>query len=119
MCISFEKIDGFFTIHDGARRLVLFCPERFDAINGRIRYLISEKSGITSSNFARITIYSYDSLPMEKALTFHDVIIFIKSVFNKNKNNCYYNIFLEKGLYEDKSNTHFLNECLNIINAIF
>ena len=42
---------------------------------------------------------SYDSLPLEKTLTFH-VIIFIKSVFNKDKNNYYYNIFLEKGLYQ-------------------
>ena len=32
----------------------------------------------------------------------------IKSVVNKNKNHYYYNIFLEKGLYKDKSNTqHF------------
>ena len=29
-------------------------------------------------------------------MTFHGVIIFIKSVFNKDKNNYYYNIFLEK-----------------------
>ena len=42
---------------------------------------------------------SYDSLPLEKTLTFH-VMIFIKSVFNKDKNNYYYNIFLEKGLYQ-------------------
>ena len=52
----------------------------------------------------RIRIDSYNSLSLEKPLTFH-VIILIKSVVNKNKNNCYYNIFLEKGFYEDKSNT--------------
>ena len=39
-------------------------------------------------------------------MTFHNVIILIKSVVNKNENKCYYNIFLEKGLYEDKSNTY-------------
>ena len=33
-------------------------------------------------------------------LTFHDVIILIKSVFDKDKNNYYYNIFLEKASYE-------------------
>ena len=33
-------------------------------------------------------------------MTFHNVIIFIKSVFNKGKNNYYYNIFLEKASYE-------------------
>ena len=32
---------------------------------------------------------SYNSLLLEKASTFHDVIILIKSVFNKGKNNYY------------------------------
>ena len=47
-------------------------------------------------------VYSYDSLPLEKALTFHNIIMFIKSVFNKNQNQYYYNIFLEflKCLYQ-------------------
>ena len=52
----------------------------------------SEKSGITDSinyNLARIKIDSYNSLPIEKILTFH-VIILIKSVVNKNKNGYYY-----------------------------
>ena len=39
---------------------------------------------------------SFYSLPPEKKLTFHNVIILIKSVFNRDKNNYYYNIFLEK-----------------------
>ena len=75
----------------------------------KIKNLISEKSGITDSinhNFGEIRIDSYNSLPNGKILTFHNVIILIKSVVNKNKNNYYYNIFLEKGSYKDKSNTH-------------
>ena len=58
--------------------------------------LISEKSGITDSinhNFGKIRIDSYNSLPIKKILTFHNVIILIKSVINKNKNHCYYSIF--------------------------
>ena len=51
-----------------------------------------------------IRIDSYNSLYIEKVLTFHNVIIHIKSDSNKNKNEYYYNIFLEKGLYKDKSN---------------
>ena len=44
----------------------------------------------------------------------------IKSVVNNNKNNYHYNIFLEKGAYDDKyKSQYFLNECLCIINAIF
>ena len=42
----------------------------------------------------------YDSLPLEKALTFRIVRILIKSVFNKDRNNNYCNIFLEKCSYK-------------------
>ena len=55
--------------------------------------------------FARIRIDSYNSLLTEKSLTFHNGIILIKSVVNKNKNNYYHNIFLKKGSYKDQSNT--------------
>ena len=48
----------------------------------------------------KIKVESYDSLPLEKTLTFHNVIILIKSVFNKDINNFYYNMFLEKALNE-------------------
>ena len=44
---------------------------------------------------------------LEKPLTFHDVIILMKSVVNKNENNYYYNIRLEKGSYEDRSNRQY------------
>ena len=46
----------------------------------------------------------YKSLPIEKILTFHNVVILIKSVVDKNKNNYYFNTFLKKGSYDDKSN---------------
>ena len=95
----------------------------FDKICDKIKCLISGKCGIADSinhNFGEIRIDSYNSLPTEKILTFHNVIILIKSVANKNKNEYHYNIFLEKGLYKDKSDTQiFLNECLYIINAIY
>ena len=55
--------------------------------------------------FVRIRIDSYNSLPVEKTLNFHNVMILMTSV--KNENNYYYNIFLEKGSYEDKSNTQY------------
>ena len=58
--------------------------------------------------FGRITIDSFNSLPVEKILAFYDLIILIKSVVNKSKIEYYYNIFLEKGSYKDKSDTrHF------------
>ena len=65
-------------------------------------------------NFGKIRIDSSNSLPIEKILTFHNVIILIKSVVNKNKSNYYYKIFLEKVSYKDKSDTwHFkMNVCM-------
>ena len=45
-------------------------------------------------------IESYGSLPLEKILTLHNVIILSKSVFNKSQNHCNYNIFLEKFSYQ-------------------
>ena len=46
-------------------------PEKYDAIYNRIRYLLEVKSGIiyvTSHNYARMKIGSYDSLPLEKTM---------------------------------------------------
>ena len=47
-------------------------------------------------------------------MTFHDVIILIKSVVNKNKNSYYYNKILEEGSYSDKSDTRYfkMNVCI-------
>ena len=97
--IRFDEIDGFIRVYNGTRYLVLFESEKYDCIYNRSRYLVSIKSGFTniiSHNYAKIKVDSHDSLPLEKAMIFHVVIIFIKSVFNKDKNNYYCNIFLEK-----------------------
>ena len=47
LCIRFNKIDGFFRVHDGTRYLVLIRPEKHDAISNKIRHCTSQKSGIT------------------------------------------------------------------------
>ena len=63
---------------------------------------MSVKSGITfiiSHNYATIKVDSYDSLPLEETMTLRNVIILVKSVWNKYKNNYYY-IFSEKASYE-------------------
>ena len=52
-------------------------------VNSGITYLISH-------NYAAIKVDSYDSLPLEKTMTFRNVIILVKSVSNKDKNNYYY-----------------------------
>ena len=82
--------NGFIRIYDGTRYLTLFGSEKYEAIYNRIRYPISLKSGITyifSHYFTKIKVDSCDSLPMEKILTFFNVIIHIKSILNKDKNH--------------------------------
>ena len=64
---------------------------------------VTKKYGITyviSHNNAKIKVDSYDFLSLEEALTLHNVLILIKSVFNKEKNNYWSIIFLEKGSYQ-------------------
>ena len=58
-------------------------------------------------NFARMGIDSYNSLRTEKVLIFDNIIMLIKSVVYKSKNEYYYNIYLEKGSYQAKSNTEY------------
>ena len=98
-----DKVDGTVKVDNGTRYLVLFDPEKYDAICNRIRYLISQKSGITyvfSHNYARIKIDSNDFSPLEKTLDLHNVIILIKSILNTNQNRYYSNIFLQNCLYQ-------------------
>ena len=99
MRIRFNKIDGFIRIYDETRYLILFGTKKYDAIYDRMRYFISLKSSIThtfSHYIASIKVNSYDSLHIEKTLTFHNVIIPIKLVLNKDKNLYYFKLFLEK-----------------------
>ena len=101
--VRFDKIDGSIRVYDGIRYLTLFGSEKYDAIYNRIRYLISLKSRITyvfCQYYTKIKFDSYASLPIEKILTLHNVIILIKSVLNKDKNHYYYMIFLEKCSYQ-------------------
>ena len=95
--IRFFKIDGIIRIYDGTRYLTLLGSEKYETIYNRIRYIISQKSGITyifSHYFAKMKDDSYDSLPIEKRLILHNVIIHIKSVINKDKSHYYYNTTL-------------------------
>ena len=93
--IRFDIINEFIRIYDGTRYLTLFGSEQYDAIYNRIR--LSLKSGITyifSHYSVKIKVDSYDSLPIEKLLTLHNVIIQMKSVLNKDKNHYYYKILI-------------------------
>ena len=72
--IRFDKIDEFIKVCSGEfRHLVLFDYGLFDKSCDKIKYLINEKSGIMNSinhSFGKIRIDSYNSMPIEKILTF-------------------------------------------------
>ena len=85
MRIRFDKKDGFFISLDSKINKIY---NIFNKICDKIKYPISKKSGLTNSinhNFGKIRIDSSNSLPIEKILTFQNVIILIKSVVHKNK----------------------------------
>ena len=89
LCIRFNEVDGFIRVYDGSKYFVLFGFEKYDAINKRITYLMSEKCGITyffSKAFEKNEIDSDDDLPQEKPMTFHNVVIHMKSILNKDPN---------------------------------
>ena len=98
--IRFHKIDGFIRVRGREfKPFVLFNNGLFDKICDKIKYLISEESSIADSinhKSGEIRIDSYNYSAIEKILTFHNVIILIKSVVDKNKDNYYYNIFLKR-----------------------
>ena len=62
--IKFDNIDRFIRAYHGTKYLVLFGPKKYDAIYNRIRYLISQKSGI---------IYIF-FITMQKSKLFHMII---------------------------------------------
>ena len=69
--IMFNKVHGFIRDYDATKYLVLFDPQKYDAIFDNIRYLIGLKSCITyadSDNYAKTKIDSGDDIPLEKTL---------------------------------------------------
>ena len=83
-----EKSHEYVLIYDISYKTSIYSKSlriRFDKIDGiinrRMRYLINLKSSVTnifSHYFAKIKVDSYDSLPIEKTLALHNVIILIK-----------------------------------------
>ena len=95
--IRLEKIDGIIRIYDGTRYLTISRTKKYDTIYDRSRYLISLKSTATcifSYYFEKFKVDSHDTLPIEKTLTLHNVVILVKSILNKDRNHYYYKIFL-------------------------
>ena len=61
--------------------LVFFGFKNYHAFYNSVIYFLSQKIGIAyiiSPNYTSIEVDSHNSLPLEKTLTFHNVIILIK-----------------------------------------
>ena len=84
------------SLYNGIWYWVLFGPENHDATCNRIRYLISQKSGVTYVTSVNLTWF----FACKKTLTLDNVVILIKWGFDKNQLNYYYNIFFAKCFYE-------------------
>ena len=106
LCIRFDIVDGFTRVYGRTRYLTLLDSQKYDAIYKRSRCLIGLKSSIIHFSLLRKND-SYDTLPIEKRLTLHNVTILIKSVLNKDQNHCYYKIFLEKCSYQLAKKSQF------------
>ena len=90
--IRFDKVNRFIRIFDGNRLLASFEAEKYDLNYNWIGCFIGLKRSITyviSHNYAKIKVDSCESLPVEKTVTFCNVIVLNKSVVNKVKNNYY------------------------------
>ena len=110
LCIRFDKIDRFIRVCGSEFRFwVLFDHGLFDKIVDKIKYLISDYVVL---QIVLIIILErseliYIILYLLKKYWFFIMLLLIKSVVNKNKNRNYYNIFLEKSSYRDKSDTRY------------
>ena len=79
--IRFDKIDRIIRIYNETRYLTLFDTKKYDAIYGRIRYLISQIRGIHIlflTILRKSKVDSCNPLPIEKTMTLYNAITNIK-----------------------------------------
>ena len=81
--VRFDFGNGFISVYDTSRYLVLFSTDKYDAIYNNIRYLLSLKNGTTyviSHSYARNAVDSFDSFTLEKPIAFQNVITLISQL---------------------------------------
>ena len=80
-----DEVDGLISAYNGTRYLVLFGPEKYDAIYNRIRSLKSQESGII-----QIKIDFYDLYDLYDDKNVFDSITMLRSGATKVANEeCY------------------------------
>ena len=98
--IIFDKVDRYTIIYDGTKYLTLFhSDEKYESVFDGIKYLIMSKSIISDVYFhkySNIKVNSDNDLLLEKIFNIQNVVMLMKSAFNKNHNHYKYQTFLEK-----------------------
>ena len=93
--IRVDKINKFIRIYAGTTylfKIAWFWKLWYYLRQNQISHKFKKRYHILFSHyFEKIKVDSYDSFPIEKRMTLHNVIIDIKSVLNKDKNYCHYN----------------------------
>ena len=96
LLVRFDEVDEFIRGFDGARYLALFGSGKHDAIYNRLDILYLKKVALQTFLFIIMQKSKLIHLILYLSLTFHNLIILIKSVRNKDTNHFYSKILLEK-----------------------
>ena len=97
--IIFDNIDRYIRKYNGTKSLTLFDSDaKYERCFDRVSYLIMLKniySSVYFQKFVKTKINSDNNLPLEKTLNIQNVVILVNSVFSKNQNYYYYQVFLK------------------------
>ena len=105
-----SEVDGHFEEEIGNKYLILESPNKnkellekytqpWDGIKNEIVTINGGKPGLYGKDFMKIKFNFDDNLPLNKTLKFHNIIIIIRSVFEKY-GRFYLQIYLDECLYE-------------------
>ena len=97
--IIFDNIDRYIRKYNGTKSLTLFDSDaKYERCFDRVSYLIMLKniySRVYFQKFVKTKINSDNNLPLEKTLNIQNVVILVNSVFSKNQNYYFYQVFLK------------------------
>ena len=97
-----EEINGYkyliFASTDKSKEVLTKYTELWNKIKNMIQKL-NDKPGEYEKGFIKIKFDSYDNLPLNKLLKFHNLTIIVRPVFQED-NKYYPQFFLDKCFYE-------------------
>ena len=105
-----SEVDGYINEKNGSEYLVFDSVnesnevlkeynELWDGIKNKIETISSDKTSKYDNNFMKIKFNSGDNVPLNKTLKLHNVIIVIRSAFEKH-GKFYPQVYLDECLYE-------------------